>query len=172
MSYLAGFHAKTSQQQEKVQELMENDQECGEKWLASFVKYDHDSSLWRTHQCSLLGDLEEFSETWPQWGLMRNGECWEQIPLDMPITEPEFGWWPTPTVSDSSGAGRAGPRKGANISSLKDYLSKWYRLAYPPVSTTEYMMGWPLGWTDLKPLEMDKSHFVQQQHGEYSQKDN
>jgi hypothetical protein len=27
-------------------------------------------------------------------------------------------------------------------------------------------MGWPLGWTDLKPLEMDKSHCVQQQHGE------
>jgi len=170
--YLAGFHAKTSAQQEKAQELMENDQECGDKWLASFVKYDPDTSSWRTHQCSLLGDLDEFSGTWPRWGSMQTGECWEQIPLDMPITEPEFGWWPTPTVSDSSGAGRAGPRKGANISSLKDYLSKWYRLAYPPVSTTEYMMGWPLGWTDLKRLEMDKFHCVQQQHGEYSQKDN
>ena len=30
----------------------------------------------------------------------------------------------------------------------------------------EWLMGWPLGWTDLKPLEMDKFHFVQQQHGE------
>jgi len=30
----------------------------------------------------------------------------------------------------------------------------------------EWLMGWPLGWTDLKPLEMDKSHSVQQQHGE------
>jgi hypothetical protein len=30
----------------------------------------------------------------------------------------------------------------------------------------EWLMGWPLGWTDLKPLEMDKSHCVQQQHGE------
>jgi DNA (cytosine-5)-methyltransferase 1 len=30
----------------------------------------------------------------------------------------------------------------------------------------EWLMGWPLGWTDLKPLEMDKSHYVQQQHGE------
>jgi len=28
----------------------------------------------------------------------------------------------------------------------------------------EWLMGWPLGWTDLKPLEMDKCHFVQQQH--------
>jgi hypothetical protein len=31
----------------------------------------------------------------------------------------------------------------------------------------EWLMGWPLGWTDLKPLEMDKSLYVQQQHGNY-----
>jgi len=31
----------------------------------------------------------------------------------------------------------------------------------------EWLMGWPLGWTDLKPLEMDKSLCVQQQHGEF-----
>ena len=80
-SYLAAFHAKTFPQREKAQELMANDQECGEKWQGSFVKYDHDSSLWRTHQCSFLGDLEPFSETWPQWGLMQNGECWEQQTL-------------------------------------------------------------------------------------------
>ena len=30
----------------------------------------------------------------------------------------------------------------------------------------EWLMGWPLGWTDLKPLEMDKCHSVQQPHGE------
>jgi hypothetical protein len=29
----------------------------------------------------------------------------------------------------------------------------------------EWLMGWPLGWTDLKPLVTDKSHCVQQQHG-------
>jgi hypothetical protein len=30
----------------------------------------------------------------------------------------------------------------------------------------EWLMGWPLGWTDLKPLEMDKSHSAPQQPGE------
>jgi len=29
----------------------------------------------------------------------------------------------------------------------------------------EWLMGWPLGWTDLKPLEMDKYRSWQQQHG-------
>jgi hypothetical protein len=30
----------------------------------------------------------------------------------------------------------------------------------------EWLMGWPLEWTDLKPLETDKSHFAPQQLGE------
>ena len=85
------FHAKTLVPQEKAQELMGNDQECGEKWRASFTKYDPSSSLWKTHQCSLLGDLEEFSETWPQWGLMRDGECWEQRTLEQTIRGTESG---------------------------------------------------------------------------------
>jgi DNA (cytosine-5)-methyltransferase 1 len=92
--YLAGFHAKTLAQQEKAQELTENDQECGEKWRASFTKYDPDMRLWKTHQCSLLGDLEPFLETWPQWGLMRGGECWEQRTLEQTIRGTESGLSP------------------------------------------------------------------------------
>jgi DNA (cytosine-5)-methyltransferase 1 len=30
----------------------------------------------------------------------------------------------------------------------------------------EWLMGWPLEWTDLNPLVTDKCHCVQQQHGE------
>jgi len=94
MSYLADFHAKTSQQQEKGPELTESGQGCGEKWHGSFTRYDPDSSLWKTHQCSLLGDLEPFSETWPRWGLMRNGECWEQQMSALRTSETESGLKP------------------------------------------------------------------------------
>jgi len=173
--YLAGFHAKTSAQQGKAQELMENDQECGEKWLASFVKYDPDTSSWRTHQCSLLGDLDEFLETWPQWGLMRNGECWEHQKLEETTNEKEYGLLPTPCARDGRGARSLQAQKKANRgakNSLPDYLRILSNWQYPPVAVVEYMMGWPLGWTDLKPLEMDKFHCVQKQHGEYLQKDN
>ena len=93
--YLEGFHAKTLAPQEKAQELMEKPLECGEKWRGSFTKYDPDTSLWKTHQCSLLGDLEEFSETWPHWGLMRNGECWEQQTLAQTINVIVFGLNPS-----------------------------------------------------------------------------
>jgi hypothetical protein len=31
----------------------------------------------------------------------------------------------------------------------------------------EWLMGWPIGWTELKPLAMDKFHEWQQQHSPY-----
>jgi hypothetical protein len=233
--YLADFHAKTLVQQEKAQELTEKDQECGEKWLASFVKYDPDSSLWRTHQCSLLGDLEPFSETWPAWGLMRDGECWEQRMLEQTIRGTESGlseklptpqstdyrdkptsksWkvkggvnfslanpeiqakWPTPR-SCSAMAATITPetawseKRNPNLETImgqrmfptptahnaKECASpREYNRNTPTLEThaggklnptwVEWLMGWPLEWTDLKPLEMDKSHCVPQQLGE------
>jgi len=206
--YRAGFHAKTSQLQEKVLESMESEAECGEKWRGSFTKYDPDSCSWKTHQCSLLGDLDEFLETWPQWGLMRDGECWEQRMLEQTIRGTESGLserLPTPQASDhitkkTSASWKA--KGGVNFSlSNPDIQAKWptpvtrdYKDTGTKESMTralnkrdspglallvgaetggklnpmwvEWLMGWPLGWTDLKPLEMDKSPCVQQPLGE------
>jgi hypothetical protein len=222
--YLAAFHAKTSAQQEKGQELMGSEAECGEKWRGSFVKYDPNSSLWRTHQCSLLGDLDEFLETWPQWGLMRDGECWEQRTLEQTIRGTEFGLsenkWPTPTASQARSEGMilqmrqlvecgtttieeaeamiggsltpkrmknwptpdASPRgptkdydpkaKSQSGRTLQSFAAKYPNTEHPTSGQlnptwVEWLMGWPLGWTDLKPLETGKSHCVQQQPGAY-----
>ena len=249
MWYLEGFHAKTSAQQEKAQELMERDQECGEKWRASFTKFDPNTSSWKTHQCSLLGGLDEFLETWPQWGLMRGGECWEQTPLVHPTKESAFGFAvPTPVASDGTTGSVIGkndsfyetktgmPRKvnqnGKDGSvGLGRLVQMWptpdancgqrgtqpnwtpkrksgqpaqytinqavrdrmyptptahnakecaspseYNRNTPTLAThaggklnptwVEWLMGWPLAWTDLKPLVTDKSLCVQQPHGE------
>jgi hypothetical protein len=166
------FHAKTSAQQEKAQELMESEVECGEKWRASFTKYDQDMRSWKTHQCSLLGDLEQFSETWPQWGLMRNGECWEQMPLGVVTIEKEYGYWPTPTATDWKATGkletlkRQGDKNGAGHQNRPQYqYARKYNMKMP-LAAQEILMKWPLGWTDLKPLATDKSHCAPQQHGE------
>ena len=178
---------------------MEKPLECGEKWRGSFVKYDPDSSLWRTHQCSLLGDLEEFSETWPQWGLMRDGECWEQQTLERRIRGTGFGLSPnnidsfhTPNTTglDGGSNSRRALKKriqmwrtpdtgvGGTSGLLKE--GKTHRENGQPIQIrladqvggklnpmwVEWLMGWPLGWTDLNPLAMDKSHCVQQPLGE------
>lgn len=189
--YLEGFHAKTSPQQEKELELTVNDLECGEKWQGSFTKYDQDTCSWKTHQCSLLGGLDEFLETWPQWGLMRDGECWEQQTLEQTIRGTEFGLSPngvdsfhTPNTTglDGGSNSRKALRKklatpvarmwkdnGKSPSELNRNSETLAMQAGGNLNPTwvEWLMGWSLGWTDLKPLEMGRCHCVRQQHGEY-----
>jgi hypothetical protein len=199
-SYLAAFPARTSAPQGKVQALTVSDQECGEKWRASFTKYDPDMRLWKTHQCSLLGDLEPYSETWPKWGLMRDGECWEQRMLEQTIRGTESGLLlPTPdTVNrdnkkvlfDKNAPSQSGrslatyartfPTPTAHNAKEGGFPSE-HNHNTPTLSAqaggslsptwVEWLMGWPLGWTDLKPLEMDKSHCAQQQRGDSLQED-
>jgi hypothetical protein len=170
--YLEDFHAKTLVPQEKAQELMENDQECGEKWLASLGKYDQDTSLWKTHQCSLLGDLDEFLETWPQWGLMRNGEFWEVKNLAHHIQGTEFGLsHPTPLKTDHFKFLRF--RKESVLKSTfgmhRNSIAYWMTANHgkiPSVAWIYWVMGWPNGWASLNALEMDKFQLWRQQHGE------
>lgn len=98
-SWLADFRAKTSASQEAGQASTENAAECGTTWPASLAKFDPDTSSWKTAQLSLLGGLEEFSETWPRWGLMRAGECWERQTLAPRTSESAYGLWRTPSAS-------------------------------------------------------------------------
>jgi hypothetical protein len=168
--YLADFHAKTSVQPEKAQELTESDPGCGEKWRGSFTKYDLDSHLWKTHQCSLAGDLEPFLETWPQWGLMQGGECWEAKIAGQFIDETEFGLsLPTPGKNEFAGASKKrfinSPhfRGAKTVEALRTCESE---PSYSHPLFLEKIMGWPTTWTELVPLEMGKSHSVPQQHGE------
>ena len=192
MSSQEDFLVKTLVLQEKEQDLMEKGQDSGEKWQGSFAKYNQDLCLWKTHQCSLLGGLDEFSETWPQWGLMRDGECWEHQTLERSMKGNESGLLPdnqnffhTPNTTGLDGGSNSRkalkkristwptpttPSGGGNVGGSGAYKNAIKNGTHIPHSINpslyEWLMGWPIGWTDLKPLEMDKSHFALQQHGE------
>lgn len=98
-SWLAAFRVKTSALPETARGLTENAVGCGTTWPASLAKFDPDTSSWKTAQLSLLGGLEEFSQTWPRWGLMRAGECWERQTLVPRTSESASGLWRTPSAS-------------------------------------------------------------------------
>jgi hypothetical protein len=249
MSSVVAFHVRTLVPQEKVQELTENDQECGKKWHGLLAKFDPNTHSWKTVQCSLLEDLNESLQTLPQWGMTVGGELYLLPTLAHHTNETVFGFSvPTPVASDAMLGAVIGkndtfyttstgmPRKiNQNAIDGSVGLSRLVQMWPTPVhsearqglqirrdgkkgtqqslttavmtwptprtagmcggsgswdllnkNTTieearlmgagnggqlnptwvEWLMGWPLGWTDLKPLEMDKCHYVQQQHGE------
>jgi hypothetical protein len=236
--FLEDSRAKTYQPPEKAQGLTESDQECGVTWRGWLAKYDPDSSLWRTAQCSFLEDLNESLVTLPRSGMTRNGLLWELPMLEQTIRGTEFGlsenwpipdancgkrgtqpnWqpkrksgqtaqytinqavrdkqtWPTPR-SCSAMAATITPESAWNEKRNPNLETVVGRVMFPtptchnskegaypaeynrktPTLAThaggklnpmwvEWLMGWPLAWTDLKPLVTDKSHCVPQQHG-------
>ena len=198
MLYLADFHARTLVPLEMEQELQEQEAQCGDIWHGLLARLDQNTHLWKIPQCSLLEDLEQSLEIWPQWGTMRNGVCWEQMTLEQTITENEYGYWPTSTAGLSKhgatleywnnriakgrqsdthmevlrkmwGTPKAQDSRHASWdrgkSNLGEQVAGIHNGGHLNPTWTEWLMGWPLEWTDLKPLEMDKSHCVQQLHG-------
>ena len=229
-SYREAFLVKTSPLQEKEMGLMENDPQCGTTWRGWLAKYDPNTSLWRTAQCSLLEEEPESLEILPRWGITRHGLLWEQPTLERLTKGTESGLSesiPTPNAWDA----KRGPlskelyesktRQISLVTYVKHHPTKekfptptatdfrdqptsknWkekgginYKLSNPEIRATwptptrrdyksgtgvqdrpghspplsnlvggtlnptwvEWLMGWPLGWTELKPLEMDKS---------------
>jgi len=78
--------------------------------------------------------------------------------------------WPTPRASDFKGATSAEAMSKAAARGFSPNLPEATAASVGGgklnPTWVEWLMGWPLGWTDLKPLEMDKSHCVQQPLGE------
>jgi len=162
-------HVKTCLQQEKAQDLMESDQDSGEKWQGSFAKYNPDTHSLRTPQCLLFEDSTEFCAILPKWGLMLDGELWEQQTLVQSTREIESGLSPTPPPPDNWPTPTT-PSGGGNCGGSGAYKNAIKNGTHIPHSINpnlyEWLMGWPIGWTDLKPLVMGKWPFVPQQHGE------
>jgi hypothetical protein len=286
--YRAAFPVRTFPLQEKAQASTENAAECGNTWRGWLAKYDPNTSLWKTAQCSFLEEEPESLQTLPRSGMTRDGLLWELPMLERRTNVTGSGLWPTPTTQDNvqiRGQGKAvgnargttlggavrlrgnhasaamnsgatstectllsaivhplmsgtptpipahkvakmwptpqasdnRPRATANSTARRIQIGKqvsleaavkfWptpaardfrgannfdttqkklaqgkraqmgqlpnamqQRLGQPIGGTlnptwVEWLMGWPLGWTELKPLEMDKSHCAPQQLG-------
>jgi hypothetical protein len=199
MSFRAAFPARTSQLQGREMAWTESEAECGNTWRGWLAKYDPDSSLWRTAQCSLLEEEPESLQTLPRSGMTRAGLLWALPMSEHHTNATGSGLWPTPTAS-SNGPGKdlnnpRGVQQGNALATAVVWAANG-KFATPtardwksgkasqatmernsrPLSEqiggslnpmwVEWLMGWPLGWTDLEPLEMDKSPCVPQKHGE------
>jgi hypothetical protein len=203
--FLEGFHARTLAQPDEEPESKEKKAQCGNTWRESSAKFDLDTLSWKTPQCLFAEDLAPSSVILPRWGMMRDGECFQQPPLEQSIRGTESGlsqqMWHTPTAHNAKERGypaefnrftqglgtivqrfptpqASDNRDRGNMSnpSIQRRVAKGKQImlsqSVHPTSGqlnptwVEWLMGWPLGWTDLKPLETDKSLFAPLQHGD------
>lgn len=186
ISYLADFRVRTLVPQEKEQASKENAQDYGRKWLELSVKYDRDLHSWKTHRCLFDEDLPQSSVILPKWGMMRRGVLFRLRTAEHPTCESEYGLWvstPTASMTKRSEAFREGrlptPQEFAtptardwkdNGKSPAELARNSETLASQAGGTlnpnwVEWLMGWPVGWTDCDVLETGKFQSWQQQHG-------
>jgi len=171
---LEASHAKTLARTEAAPDSKGSDLDSGAKWQGSLAKYDRVSRLWRTAQFSLLADSEGFSETWPKWGSMRGGVAFLRRRSERLTSGNGSGFAlglvrkpthsvPTPTASDhiqrkcTNGLFNPETNKAMNLNRLLGGV--------PNPDWSEWLMGWPIRWTDLRPLATARFREWQQQHG-------
>lgn len=148
----------------------------GRKPQTAFALYDPTSHGLKTAQCSLFAGLIESSVTLPRWGTMQNGVLWELPPSGLAMYEKECGYWPTPTRRDFRGQNdyqktiqRIERGERGFMSQIGNYLMVCLGGNHGKLNPRflEDMMLWPIGWTGLEPLGMDRFQMWLEQHGNF-----
>lgn len=104
--FLAAFPAREFRRPELASDSTTREAGCGLKWHESLARWDRATYSWKTPQCSLLGDSDEYSGPWPRWGIMRDGVCWALGMSERLISETASGLWATIRSSDAERGGR------------------------------------------------------------------
>lgn len=177
---------KTSAQPEKALASTVSAPDSGERWRGSFVRYSPSTSSWKTPQHSLFGGSDEFLETWPRWGSMQSGACWARTMPAHLTGARDSGFWPTPlTAYDGrsqdawvEAKARADEKrrnglykKGCGSPGMMD-LQRAVRMRSNATGRlnprwTEWLMGWPIGWSSTAPLETDRFRQWLKLHGRH-----
>ncbi len=167
--YREAFLARTYPAQGREQGLKGSDQGCGNTWQELSVKYDLDLHSWRTRHCLLNEALQWSLVTLPKWGMTVNGVLFQHPTAERPINATGSGLWLTPSANeDAAGTpnGKMQKMLGNDPRIRGTTKAEWAAGTLNP-TWVEWLMGWPLGWTDLKPLETGRFQSWLQQHGEH-----
>jgi hypothetical protein len=163
MSSAEDSPAKTSASAVKEKAWPESDLAYGESTPVLLANYDHDTPSWKTFQHSCFGGLETFSETWPRSGTMQNGIAYQLLPLAPLTVETESGSWPTPAAHEARlgyqnrNNGKKGDQKSLTTVVIDSMGGRDKVSGQLNPTWVEWLMGFPLGHTDLKPSEMPSS---------------
>ena len=156
------FHANLTALVENVWHLMMS-AIFGENCSESFVRLMQNGSWQRMYQgfcqVKMEGFSDEFSGTWPAWGVMRSGTVFQPTLPVQNFGVSESRLWPRPIASDSIAWTKI-RAQNPRISIVKLWSRSGqdrpiYDFMWNGVSATqaaeyhEMMMGFPPHWTDL-----------------------
>jgi hypothetical protein len=136
--------------------------------------FDQDSySLKMSQVCLLTNQCDEYLETFPRSGSMRNGKVYQRRPLVRLTRGTEFGYLPTPEKSigmktggnlqrgnaqtcfqkEIDGTRPSGAKIGSSLKWSKEYIGEWLRTGgYVNPAWLEALMGFPEKWW-IVPME-------------------
>src|SRR4029078_6223587 len=136
----------------------------GRPWPRSFAIYDHTTHSWKTSQVYLDGEWVTSSEIWPRSGMTRNGIAYRRTPSAPRTDETGYSLLPTPKATDGERGGRGDllavirtglasrrkqwPTPTANRWSCLQSHGRNLILGALNPTWVEWLMGYPLGWTD------------------------
>lgn len=136
-----------------------SDRDCGLSSRAALATFDPDGSCWRTAQTSWITDGDRYSATWPRAGMTASGTAYQLPPLAPLTAATGYSRWPTPLASDekrcrefSLDSLRRTALKRPSMSNLPEWVAVECG-GYPTPEFVEWLMGLPVGWTDIEASE-------------------
>ena len=162
--YLAAFPARTSPPVAATAVLPAQNLAYGSRCSASSTNAARHSYMLKT--APACGNIStELPASWPAWGMIVGGVL-SALNIAAPLINGtgSGSLLPTPTAGDAkaSGSRNMGPRSAARMMSLTDAAlgdggqGRRPGAGFLNPSWVEWLMGWPIGWTDLQPLATDK----------------
>lgn len=135
---------------------------CGLPPSSAFAWYDPNTSCWRTFQVSLFTNMcDEYMGTWPRAGILCHGIAYRRLSVEQTTYGAGSGLWPTCRVWMAHGVIRKKTTgQWANVKNIEDLCG-----GAPDPNLAEWMMGFPMDWTDLNHLVMPKCLSVWLQSG-------
>lgn len=162
------FPVSRFQSQESKPEPMTSET-CGPQPGTLFAWFDPLlPGLKMSQACLPLDIAESSSESWPRWGTMQSGECFQLLELEPLIDASESSLLPTIGANEYRGTSAVRYKGSADFRGAK--MAEGIRTgpndpAYLNPLFADWAMGFPMGWTGLEPLETDKYQQWLDAHG-------
>jgi hypothetical protein len=160
------FLAKTSALREMVKAWMESEADYFSRSSGLQTHLNQNSSFWKMYLPLYPEEEQKWLGQLPPWGMTAGGALYQLAALEQYTKGSDGSCLPTPTASDwkrSSDSPADRKRNNPHLQTKLNMLAGTKSLKIN-LSWLEWMMGFPIGWTELGLLEMQSYHVRPKRH--------